>query len=79
MKSIQQRLNNISGQIEGIKKMIGDNKDCLQILTQLKAAQSALGGVMNSIVEEKFDTCIKSVKEEDKKLLIKIKNYVKSN
>jgi len=79
MKSIQQRLNNISGQIEGVKKMVDSEKDCVQVLTQLKAVKSAIGSVMDTIVEEKFDTCIKSIKEEDKKLLIKIKNYVKSN
>jgi len=79
MKSIQQRLNNVGGQIEGVKKMVDDNKDCVQVLTQLKAIKSAIGSLMDVIVEEKFDTCIKSVKEEDKKLLIKIKDYVKSN
>jgi DNA-binding FrmR family transcriptional regulator len=79
VKSIQQRLNNVSGQIEGVKKMVDGNRDCVQVLTQLKAIKSAVGSLMDAIVEEKFDTCIKSVKEEDKKLLIKIKNYVKSN
>lgn len=79
MKSISQRLNNITGQIEGVKKMIDNKKDCLQILTQLKAIKSAVGGVMDAVVEDQFDTCMKSLKNEDKKLLIKIKNYVKSN
>ena len=79
MKTIQQRLNNISGQIEGIKKMVDGDKDCLLILTQLKAIKSAIGSVMDTVVEEQFDTCMKSIKDEDKKLLIKIKNYVKSN
>lgn len=79
MKSISQRLNNITGQIEGVKKMIDSKKDCLQVLTQLKAIKSAIGGVMDAIVEDQFGTCMKSLKTEDKKLLIKIKNYVKSN
>ena len=79
MKSISQRLNNITGQIDGVKKMIDSKKDCVQVLTQLKAIKSAIGGVMDAVVEEQFDTCMKSIKEEDKKLLIKIKKYVKSN
>ena len=79
MKSIQQRLNNITGQVEGVKKMVDGGKDCLQILTQLKAIKSAIGSVMDTVVEEQFDTCMKSIKDEDKKLLIKIKDYVKSN
>ena len=79
MKTISQRLNNINGQIDGVKKMITDKKDCLQVLTQLKAIKSAVASVMNTVVDEQFDTCLKSVKKEDKKLLINIKNYVKSN
>lgn len=77
MKSMSQRLNNITGQIEGVKKMIDNKKDCLQILTQLKAIKSAVGGVMDAVVEDQFDTCMKSLKNEDKKLLIKIKKYLK--
>jgi len=79
MKSIQQRLNNINGQINGIKKMVDNKVDCVQVLTQLKAVKSAVASVMDSVVEDQFDTCIKSLKENDKKLLIKIKNYVKTN
>ncbi len=79
MKSIQQRLNNIAGQIEGIKKMVDRNQDCLKILIQLKATKAAIGSVMETVVEEQFESCLKSVKNEDKKLLIKIKKYVQSN
>jgi len=79
VKSNSQRLNNITGQIEGVKKMMAQGKDCLQVLTQLKAVKSAVGSLMDSLVEEQFDTCLSSLKNEDKKLLIKIKKYVKSN
>jgi len=76
MKSINQRLNNISGQIQGIKKMVDSQTDCVQVLTQLKAVKSAVSGVMDSIVENQFDKCTKSLKSQDKQLLIKIKKYV---
>lgn len=79
MKSNQERLSNIAGQIEGVKKMMSEGKDCLQLLTQLKAIKSAVGGVMNSLIESEFNTCLSSLKEKDKKLLIKIKKYVQSN
>lgn len=71
MKSMVQKLNNISGQIEGIKKMLDKKCDCEKVLTQLKAVRSAVSGVMDEIVEEQF--C------DEKKLLIKLKKYVKSN
>lgn len=79
MKSFPQRLNNIIGQLEGVKKMIDSDKDCLQVLIQLKAAKSALSSLINTMVDEQFDTCLKSLKNEDKKLLIKIKHYVQPN
>lgn len=79
MKSINQRLNNITGQIEGVKKMMEKNSDCIQVLTQLKAVKSAVGSVMDWVIEEQFNTCMKSLKKDDKDLLVKMKNYVKSN
>ncbi|HEX8923580.1 MAG TPA: metal-sensitive transcriptional regulator [Patescibacteria group bacterium] len=79
MKSNTQRLNNIIGQIEGVKKMMESKTDCVSVLTQLKAIKSAVAGVMDAVVEEQFETCLKSLKDEDKKLLVKMKNYVKSN
>lgn len=71
MKSIGQRLNNISGQIDGVKKMLDTNCDCVKLLTQLKAIKSAVAGVIDEIVEDQFN--------HDKKILIKLKKYVKSN
>lgn len=79
MKSITQRLNNVSGQIEGVKKMVDTKADCLKVLTQLKAIKAAVGGVMDSVIEEQFNTCMKSLNKNDKELLGKIKNYVKTN
>jgi DNA-binding FrmR family transcriptional regulator len=71
MKTISQRLNNISGQIEGVKKMTQTNCDCEKVLTQLKAIKSGISSVIDEIVEAQFG--------DDKKILIKLKKYVKSN
>ena len=64
-------MNNISGQLEGVKKMMEEKCDCEKVLTQLKAIKSAISSVMDEIVEGQF--------KSDKKLLIKFKKYVKSN
>lgn len=55
------------------------NTDCIKVLTQLKAIKSAVDKVMDFVVEDKFDTCIKSLSPNDKKLFINLKKYVKSN
>jgi hypothetical protein len=45
-----QRLRRISGQVEGIKKMIEDQRYCTDILNQTKAVRSALKALEVSIL-----------------------------
>ncbi|MRN79977.1 metal-sensitive transcriptional regulator, partial [Brucella sp. 10RB9210] len=39
------KLNRVAGQVEAIKKMINENRYCVDIMTQIKAARSALKAV----------------------------------
>ena len=57
------KLNRIAGQIEGIKKMIDDNRYCVDILTQIKAVKAAISGVEKSIFGKHLDMCIKDAIE----------------
>jgi DNA-binding FrmR family transcriptional regulator len=75
VKTISQRLNNIAGQIEGVKKLIDKKEDCLSVLTQLKAVKSAVSSVIGQVVEEQFDNCLNDLSPKQKKLLIEIKKY----
>ena len=59
------RLNKIEGQIKGIKKMIEDGRYCIDILSQLKAAHSALKQVELNILEAHVGSCLKSAAEAD--------------
>lgn len=52
------RLNRISGQIEGIKKMIEDNRYCPDILIQIKAVRSALRAVESKILAKHLQHCV---------------------
>ncbi len=79
MKSKIQRLNNIEGQIKGIKKMMIEGVDCEIVLTQLKATRAAIKSLMGLVVEEGMEGCLKSLKSKDKKLLIKLNKYVATN
>lgn len=56
--------------------MMDDGSDCIKVLTQLKAVRSAVSGVMDKIIDEQFESCMASVKKQDKELILKIKNYV---
>ncbi len=52
------RLNRISGQIEGIKKMIEEGRYCPDILIQLKAVRSAVRAVESSILSKHLQHCV---------------------
>jgi DNA-binding FrmR family transcriptional regulator len=79
MKSPQDRLSIIIGQLNGIKKMMDKNEDCIKLITQLRASRSGIESVIDTIIANKFDTCMKDLKPSDKKLLINIKKYVTTN
>ena len=54
------RLNKISGQVQGIKKMIEEERYCIDILNQTKAVTSALKKVELSILENHIHHCLKN-------------------
>jgi DNA-binding FrmR family transcriptional regulator len=68
------RLGRIEGQVRGIRRMIEEREYCIDIITQIQAAQSALGAVGRKILEKHLDTCVsealegKSKADSDEKL-----------
>ncbi len=52
------RLNRIEGQIRGIKSMIEKDTYCDDVLTQIAAAQSALGSTAKLLLEAHLKSCI---------------------
>lgn len=52
------RLRKIEGQIRGISSMVVDQRYCMDILNQLKAARSALRSLENKILEEHLNHCV---------------------
>jgi DNA-binding FrmR family transcriptional regulator len=76
MKNIQQRINNAVGQLNGISHMIENQRDCFDILAQMKAARSSIEAVMEKYVAENFLSCLGSCGKQDqeriKKLLIEL-------
>ena len=52
------RLNRISGQVAGVKKMIEEHRHCPEILMQLRAIRSAIRGLEANILERHLGHCI---------------------
>ena len=57
-KRIISRLNRISGQINGITKMIENDAYCNDVLIQLSAVKSAVNSLSSQILENHLFTCV---------------------
>ncbi|HKL22380.1 MAG TPA: metal-sensitive transcriptional regulator [Tichowtungia sp.] len=52
------RLARVRGQINGIKRMIEEEKYCIDIITQIQAARSALRSLELKILEKHMQHCV---------------------
>jgi DNA-binding FrmR family transcriptional regulator len=71
-KKLLSRINRIEGQVRGLKKMIQEDRDCMDVLKQIAAAGGALRSLGMVLMEEHLKGCVASaimknnVEEEDK-------------
>ena len=60
-------LNRISGQLDGIKKMIENKSYCIDLLIQLKAVRNAIKSVETNVLQKHTTECInKAISSNDK-------------
>lgn len=59
------RLNRVKGQIEGIERMIKDQRYCLDIIVQLKAASSALKAIEAEVFKAHLRGCVRQAFNSD--------------
>jgi DNA-binding FrmR family transcriptional regulator len=52
------RLRRIEGQIRGLQRMIDEDKYCIDVLTQVSAATSALQSFSLALLDEHMRTCV---------------------
>jgi DNA-binding FrmR family transcriptional regulator len=52
------RLRRIEGQVRGIERMVEDDRYCIDILTQVSAATSALQSAALALLEEHLGHCV---------------------
>ena len=53
-----QRLRRIEGQARGLVKMVEEERYCVEILTQIRAARAALKRVEESILRDHVEHCV---------------------
>ena len=52
------RLNRIAGQVQGISRMVAEDRYCIDILTQVSAATKALETVALSLLGDHLSHCV---------------------
>jgi len=56
--ALTKRLHRIEGQVRGIEKMVEDDRYCIDILTQISAATTALESVALEILDDHVTHCV---------------------
>jgi CsoR family transcriptional regulator, copper-sensing transcriptional repressor len=59
------RLLRIEGQVRGIRRMVDDDRYCIDVLTQVSAIQAALDKVALGLLDDHARTCVVPAEGED--------------
>lgn len=76
------RLKRSEGQLRGIQKMIEEDRDCIDIITQLSAVRSSVDRVIELLITENLIECINKPlqnPDEQKEKLEKAVKYLIEN
>jgi CsoR family transcriptional regulator, copper-sensing transcriptional repressor len=59
-EQVLKRLRRIEGQVRGIERMVEDDRYCIDVLTQIAAAQAALDKVALGLLDDHARHCVVS-------------------
>ncbi|MFL0268749.1 metal-sensing transcriptional repressor [Candidatus Clostridium radicumherbarum] len=65
IRQIGNRLSRIIGQLQAVKRMTEEKKECGEILIQVSAARSALESVSKLILQDHVNNCIQNAIESN--------------
>jgi DNA-binding FrmR family transcriptional regulator len=57
-RKIKLRVNRIAGQVAGIQRMVEEGRYCVDILTQIAAARSALDALGVELLTRHLESCV---------------------
>lgn len=63
-KKVIRRLNVVNGQINGVKQMIEDERNCEEILIQISAINKVLKSVGNELIKKHLASSVVKEKKE---------------
>jgi DNA-binding FrmR family transcriptional regulator len=57
-KKVLARIRRIAGQLEGVARMIEEDRYCIDVLLQIASAQAALGQAGKAILRSHVEACV---------------------
>ena len=73
---LKNRVKRMEGQLRGILKMMEENKDCKEVITQLSAVRSAVDRTMGVIVSTNLVDCVVEAEKKGERMDEVIKEAV---
>ena len=64
-QAILKRLSRIEGQIRGVRKMVEEDRYCIDVLDQVSAVNGALDRVALSLLRDHLDHCVVDAVRKD--------------
>ncbi len=71
---IKNRVKRIEGQVRGILRMMEQEKECKEVITQLSAARTAIDRTIGVIVSSNLVECVQKANEQGERSM---EEYVK--
>ena len=65
-ENLIKRLNRIEGQVKGIKNMLIEDRECMEILNQLRSVSSALRGVWEIMAAKHIENCLETASKKER-------------
>ncbi len=57
-EKVLKNLNRVEGQVRGISKMVEEDRYCIDIVTQIAAARSALSRIESDLLRQHLGHCV---------------------
>lgn len=64
-QQIKDRLRRIEGQVRGIYRMIDEGRPCVDVITQVVAARTALDRVAEAVITSHVEECLANMDPSD--------------
>lgn len=61
---MKNRLKRVEGQVRGVHKMMDDEKECKDVISQLSAARMAIDRAIAFIVAQNLEQCVREQSEK---------------